>query len=286
SQTTQRTTLWSAADPSGDAVAPLAQWSYLQVTGQQQGSRLPVTEPASQRSGFVQASAVGPSGPPPAGYSPPPIQPPFQPFWVETTRATALLSGPSDPAASFGTLGQWSPLLVLAPQDSLRFYVRNPASGGTAFVDAAAVGPSGPPSASPSRPAVSAAPAAAGTVSYVVKAGDTLSSISRAFGVASSVVAQANGIADINAIAVGQTLQVPGGVPPFHPFWVANVARTTLWSGSDRNAIRLGQASQFTPMRVMAPASGNRYFVTVWTTGGAAYVDANVVGPIGPPPGA
>lgn len=289
-ETTQPTTLWSAADPARSTlVRRLGQWSYLQVTGPQQGSRLPVTEPASQTTGSVTANAVGPAGPPPAGYTPPPAQPPFTPFWVETTQATPLSSGPSDPSTTFETLAQWSPLLVLAPQDGARLYVRDPATGGTAYVQAAAVGPSGPPApTSPRAATMATVPAATATpaLAYVVKVGDTLASISRAFGIRPVVLAQANGMSGSNAIVVGQTLQIPGGTPVFQPFWVANFKQTPLWSGTNGNAVQLGVAAQFTPLRVLAPEINNRYRVTVWTTGGQAYVATTAVGPVGPPKGA
>ncbi len=210
----------------------------------------------------------------------------FTSYWVEATRATPLYSGPADPSATFGTLAQWSPLLVLAPQDGPRLFVRNPATGGAAYVAAAAVGPSGPPATGQRGQKSGSSDATADTTPYLIKPGDTLSSIATAFGVRVLAIAQANGIADPSAIVAGRTLQIPDGATVFRPFWVENFARTSLWSGVDRRALELGVAAQFTPMEVLAPAQTNRYLVRVWATGGIAYVDANVVGPAGAPGGA
>jgi N-acetylmuramoyl-L-alanine amidase/LysM repeat protein len=204
---------------------------------------------------------------------------PFQPFWVETTQTTALFSGPSAPAVRLGNVAQWSPLLVLAPPVGGHLYVRNPATGGTAYVPALVVGPSGPPGGT-SR----AAPT--NTSTYVVKVGDTVSSISRAFGVSEAALVQANHLANPSVILAGQTLQLPGGNTGFQPFWVANFVRTALWSGTDGDAKRLGEAAPFTPMQALAPAKNGRYLVRVWTTGGMAYVAVSAVGPVGAPPGA
>ncbi|HEV7214940.1 MAG TPA: N-acetylmuramoyl-L-alanine amidase, partial [Chloroflexota bacterium] len=237
-ETTQATSLWSDADPHADPLTRLAQWSYLQVTGPAQEGRYAVTEPASQKRGYIDATAVGQSGPPPANYQPPSVAPPFAPFWVETTRKTALYSGQSDPAVTFGLLSQWSTLQVIAPPEGSRLYVRNPTTGGAAYVDAGAVGPSGPPSAqvvsSPSDAAAGVtSPASSDTsvigpapsvpsATYVVKPGDTLFAIARRFHVDVADLSHANSLTDPNTVVAGTTLQIPGSVPAFQPFWVEN----------------------------------------------------------------
>lgn len=304
-ETTQATSLWSDADPHADALTKLAQWSYLQVMGAAMEGRYAVTEPASQTRGYIDASAVGRSGPPPARYRPPSVAPPFAPFWVETTGQTPLHSGPSDPSVSFGLLAQWSPLQVMAPQTGNRLYVRNPKTGGVAYVDAGAVGPSGPPptlvmknpvnapaSATPtSEPAPAPAntsvalPSSAPTTTYIVKPGDTLFAIARRFHVDVAELSHANSLPDPNTVVVGTTLNIPGAVPAFQPFWVENFAATPLWSGTDSAATQFGIAAQFTAMQVLAPASAGRYLVHVYATGGTAYVNTSVVGPAGAPKG-
>jgi LysM repeat protein len=59
-------------------------------------------------------------------------------------------------------------------------------------------------------PPVSNPPAVSGTCgTYVVQTGDTLYGIALSFGTTVEVLAAANGITDINAIAIGQTLVIP-----------------------------------------------------------------------------
>ncbi len=55
----------------------------------------------------------------------------------------------------------------------------------------------------------SAAPSAASGVEHVVKAGETLSTIARAYGVTVADLAQVNGITDVNTIRIGQKLLIP-----------------------------------------------------------------------------
>ncbi|HZK67811.1 MAG TPA: N-acetylmuramoyl-L-alanine amidase [Chloroflexota bacterium] len=61
-------------------------------------------------------------------------------------------------------------------------------------------------------PTPSAAPSASGA-RYTVKAGDTLFSIARSFGVSSASIQEANGITDPSLVKVGQLLVIPGAAP-------------------------------------------------------------------------
>lgn len=58
---------------------------------------------------------------------------------------------------------------------------------------------------------VSKPSAASGSVTYTIKAGDTLSEVAQRFGVSTSDLAKRNGINNPNLISVGQTLQIEGG---------------------------------------------------------------------------
>ncbi|MGG4316726.1 LysM peptidoglycan-binding domain-containing protein [Bacillus licheniformis] len=53
--------------------------------------------------------------------------------------------------------------------------------------------------------------AASGSVTYTIKAGDTLSEVAQLFGVSTNELAKRNGISNPNLIRVGQTLQIKGG---------------------------------------------------------------------------
>lgn len=69
----------------------------------------------------------------------------FSPFWVENFIPSTLWSGQDAGAVSFGAIGPWQSLQVVAPQAGSRLQVRVMSTGGTAFVPAQDVGPSGPP---------------------------------------------------------------------------------------------------------------------------------------------
>lgn len=69
----------------------------------------------------------------------------FQPFWVENFILTPLWSGPNQDAVSFGVQPQFSSFLVARAQTGPRLYVFNPRTKDYAYIDANAVGPSGPP---------------------------------------------------------------------------------------------------------------------------------------------
>ncbi len=50
--------------------------------------------------------------------------------------------------------------------------------------------------------------------SYVIQQGDSLSQVAERFGVSTSALADFNGIEDVNAIKVGQTLTIPPTTAP------------------------------------------------------------------------
>ena len=73
---------------------------------------------------------------------------PFAPFWVRNHRITELWSGASGgpDTVSFGaTSGQFCSFLVVLPPEGDRLYVLNPYSQDYLWLDAADVGPAGPP---------------------------------------------------------------------------------------------------------------------------------------------
>ncbi len=82
---------------------------------------------------------------------PPPAEPgaAFETWWVQAHQEAQLWSGPDSQAISFGQVPQWSYFRVVAPQEGQRLYVLNPLTGGYAYIDAAAVGPSSPPATEP-----------------------------------------------------------------------------------------------------------------------------------------
>lgn len=67
--------------------------------------------------------------------------------WVQNFVPTELWSGPDANAISFGTAPQWDYFQVISPQPNGRLYVLVARTKNFAFIDAKAVGPSGPPPA-------------------------------------------------------------------------------------------------------------------------------------------
>ncbi len=82
----------------------------------------------------------------------------FDPRWVQNYRETELWSGPDPGAVSFGRVPQWSYFLMVVPQQGPRLYVWNPTTRNYAYIDAAAVGPSGAPPAPMPTPRVKIGP--------------------------------------------------------------------------------------------------------------------------------
>jgi len=70
----------------------------------------------------------------------------FHRFWVQTTTATHLWSGPDATARDFGEVAAGLRFVVIAPQSGTRLYVRDPRTANVAYLDAVSVGPVGPPS--------------------------------------------------------------------------------------------------------------------------------------------
>ena len=91
--------------------------------------------------------------PPPAPTPVPEVAPaPFDPYWVRNHRITELWSGASvgPGTISFGaTSGQFCSFLVVLPPEGDRLYVLNPYSQDYLWIDAADVGPAGPPEQRP-----------------------------------------------------------------------------------------------------------------------------------------
>ncbi len=145
------------------------------VVGPQMGNRIYVYSPVTKGYGWVDASGVGPSGPPGADAQVPVTSPPApdattgdtdlppvdapdatpsgtEPAtptrtYVRTLMATArLFSSPYDDAADFGPVGQASVILVVieGPVNG-HLYVYNPTSKNYAWIESRDVAPSGPP---------------------------------------------------------------------------------------------------------------------------------------------
>ncbi len=105
-------------------------------------------------------------------------------------------------------------------------------------------------------------PVPSGGTRYTVRAGDTLSRIAGAYGVSVSAIAQANNIANINLIYVGQSLLIPGSssTPPPTP---TPTPQPTPQPTPNPNP---NPTPQPTPDPTPAPSTGTRYTVRAGDT--------------------
>lgn len=74
-----------------------------------------------------------------------PAEQAFKPYWIQNFVIAELYSGPTPGATAFGHARLFSYFKVLEPQRGPRLYVLDPIANGTAWIAAAAVGPSGDP---------------------------------------------------------------------------------------------------------------------------------------------
>jgi hypothetical protein len=70
----------------------------------------------------------------------------------------------------------------------------------------------------------------------------------------------------------------------FKPYWVQNHTEAELWSSSDEKAETFGRVAPFSYFQVLQPQKGRRLYVQNPRNGGAAWIDADKVGPSGDPP--
>ncbi len=70
----------------------------------------------------------------------------------------------------------------------------------------------------------------------------------------------------------------------FPPFWVMTFRPTTAWSGAGADAEALGQIQQWRYLQVDQPQEGGRLPTLDPRTNTRAYIEADAVGPVGPPP--
>jgi hypothetical protein len=256
------TQLWSGPDDGAVSFGSVGQWSFFQVIAPQGASRrLHVLNPSTGNYAYIDASAVGPSGPSAVGISGARVV--MTRFWVQNFKETQLWSGIDARAVSFGGIAQWSYLQVVAVQDGApRLYVMNPKTMNYAYVDATAVGPSGPPadmgSVGPDGRVGSTAPSGPGSA---------------------SAMAATTAPLPVPADAAFRTLPtLPAGVSPS---WVANFEETELWSGVGSGAVSLGSVPQFRRFLVM-DAKGDRLKVWSPEKDEFGFIDRVVVGPTGP----
>jgi hypothetical protein len=145
----------SAVQPAGqNQAAATLTYDLSRTPGEPLSIQVFNYAPGVQVTYHLSVSGIAPAFSTPAAAPPPPTTAAtaspasaFQPFWVENFVVTPIWSGADSAAISFGNAPQFSSFLVVRAQTSSRLYVFNPRTGNYGYVDAAAVGPSGPPRA-------------------------------------------------------------------------------------------------------------------------------------------
>ena len=92
----------------------------------------------------------------------------------------------------------------------------------------------------PAAATTAKAPAAAGSDTYTIRAGDTLAKIARNTGTTAGAIARANGIKNPAKISVGQKLKIPGKVAAATPSAPAASPSPAPASGSETYVVRNG----------------------------------------------
>jgi hypothetical protein len=139
--------LWSGPDDNADQFGYAARWDYFLVVRPQAGPRLSVFVARTGNYAWVDALAVGPSGPPPPGWPPADLAAPSDDLsidWVATVADVPLWTDP-DAGLFLGLAPAYTPLKQLEPQAGPRLHVQDPFSGADAWVDATDVGPADTP---------------------------------------------------------------------------------------------------------------------------------------------
>jgi hypothetical protein len=139
--------LWSGPDENAEQLGAAARWDYLLVARPQAGDRLFVLVARTSNYAWVDALAVGPSGPPPPGWPPADLPPPSDDLsvgWVATASDAAVWADP-DGTLFLGIAPAYTAFKQLDPQDGPRLRVQDPYSGAESWLDAFNVGPIDPP---------------------------------------------------------------------------------------------------------------------------------------------
>ena len=136
-------TLWSGPDEAAEALGTAARWDYFLMTRPQVGGRLYVLVARSRNYAWLDANAVGPSGPPPAGWPPTNLPPPPEDLsmgWIAAVAEAPLWSDPNG-GLQLGTVPAWTSLKQMEPQTGPRLLIQDPYSEAQAWLDAAYAGP-------------------------------------------------------------------------------------------------------------------------------------------------
>jgi hypothetical protein len=101
--------LWSGPDAGAVSFGSAPQWDYFQIVSPSAGSRLHVLVARTNNFAFVDARAVGPSGPPPVGWPAPRVEAPPQ-----AAPPPPAAPQPASPAVGGGSQASIEPPGVLA----------------------------------------------------------------------------------------------------------------------------------------------------------------------------
>jgi hypothetical protein len=136
-------TLWSGPDDAAEPLGTAALWDYFAIARPQAGGRILVLVARSRNYAWVDALAVGPSGPPPPGWPPTDLPPPPDDLaigWVAAVADAPLWADP-DRSLLLGMVPAWTTFKQMEVQRGSLLRVQDPYSGAEAWLDAAHAGP-------------------------------------------------------------------------------------------------------------------------------------------------
>jgi hypothetical protein len=138
--------LWSGSGTDASVLEAIPLSTPLKVLAPQVGGRLPVMNPRSDRTGWVDAPSVGPiPDPSPSELAAMLAPPPFEQWWGMTHRPATAWSSAAEDATSAGEIPQWRYLRIMQPAENGRVLTMDPRTEARAYVELTSLGPVGAP---------------------------------------------------------------------------------------------------------------------------------------------
>lgn len=210
-----------------------------------------------------------------------PVAVPGQPIapvrWLQNHRATSVFVD-AEGSRVLAPAPQWSYFRIVGVQVKGRVEIYDPRTGAKGWIDATAVGPSGPPPiVPPAPPPAPVAPPPVAVPPVAVPGGAPAAGLPAPAAPAPAAPAPA-------APAPAPAAPPPPPRPPaFEPFWIAPFKSVPVLLEPAADAPPVTLLAQFAPVQVKGPAKGDFYPVEEPFSKTPGWLDASVVGKVGEP---